>query len=194
LASSATGYVLLVRVWGGAVAAIIGVALAPAASAQPSSFVIQGDYKIGGYAVKKDGTLFGAIEEFGEPTSIRRGRYRGRVSGTCVVRWRNLGLRIIFYNLGGQDPCVPQYGFFREALLTGPRWTTTKRVRIGDPMHELYNRYRPRRFGGAWVWLVVRYSPIGLGGYYAGLEAKGAKRRFSKHFPRPRRCHPGLWL
>jgi hypothetical protein len=53
------------------------------------SFVIQGDYKIGGYAVKTDGTLAGAVEEFGEPTARRRS---GRGSA-CDVAWRPLVTR-----------------------------------------------------------------------------------------------------
>jgi hypothetical protein len=42
----------------------------PGRSSQPEpSLVIQGDNKIGYFAVKRDGTLFGAMQAFGEPTS-----------------------------------------------------------------------------------------------------------------------------
>jgi hypothetical protein len=151
---------------------VVAAAITPSSSAQITSFVIQGDYKIGGYAVKANGTLDGALKAFGEPTSIRRGAYRGRPSVTCVVRWRSLGLRIQFYNLGGQDPCKPQYGYFGHALITGKEWRTSKGLRIGEPSHRLYALYSPRRFTGPWAWLVSRYTPIGIGGYYPGLEAK----------------------
>ena len=52
-----------VRVYVGITAAIAAFWLAPGSVADPSSFVIQGDCKIGGYAVTKDGTLFGAIRK-----------------------------------------------------------------------------------------------------------------------------------
>ena len=56
-----------------------------------SSFVIQGDYKIGGYAVKADGSFGGAIEEFGDPSIVRRdGRYRE----FCYASWTGLGVRL----------------------------------------------------------------------------------------------------
>jgi hypothetical protein len=87
-------YFSVMRVWGGIVVGVVAIALIPHSAAQPSSLVIQGDYKIGGYAVKANGTLDGALKAFGEPTSIRSGAYRGRPSVTCVVRWRRLGLRI----------------------------------------------------------------------------------------------------
>jgi hypothetical protein len=48
-----------------------------------SSYVVQGDYKIGGYAVKADGTLAGAIDEFGAPSSRRRKFSQGE---GCDVR------------------------------------------------------------------------------------------------------------
>src|SRR5688572_13546610 len=118
------------RICAGMVAAALGgLCLASSSAGQPSSFVIQGDYKIGGYPVKKDGTLFGAIEEFGEPTSLRRGGARGW--NACVGRWREFGLRIVFYNLGGQDACKPQYGYFRDAIITGNQWRTSKGLRVG---------------------------------------------------------------
>jgi opacity protein-like surface antigen len=91
--------------------ALCAAALAGAAassSAAERSWVVQGDNVIGGYLVKKDGTLFGAIRQFGQPTSKRRDTtgWNG-----CSVTWKNLGLRIFFYNLGGHDSCQPQYGY-----------------------------------------------------------------------------------
>jgi hypothetical protein len=142
------------------------------ATADARSFVIQGDTKIGGYAVKANGTLDGAVEEFGEPTSLRRGFYQGQPTGTCVARWRPLGLRITFYNLGGHDACEPQYGYFSEALLTGNQWRTAKGLRIADPARRLWVLYNPRRFTGPWASLLTRYTRIGTNGYYAALEAK----------------------
>lgn len=129
--------------------------------------VIRGDVQIGHFLVKRDGTLDGAIRAFGRPTSLRRGRYQN-----CTARWADLALRINFYNLGGQDPCVRQYGFFSDATMVGREWQTAKGLRIGDPAHKLYALYRPRRFRGAWAWLITRYVPWGGSFGYPGLSAK----------------------
>lgn len=160
------------RIAVGVVTAMTALSLAPGSGAQPNSFVIQGDYKLGDYAVKTNGTLDGAIRAFGEPTSIKRGRYRGRPTNECVVRWTDIGLRIHFYNLGGQDACARQYGYFGQALITGKQWRTSKGLRIGEPSRRLYALYAPRRFTGPWAWLVTRYTRIGVNGHYAGLEGK----------------------
>jgi hypothetical protein len=159
----------------GLLVVVSGIALsfAPQGSAAPSSFVIQWDYKIGGYTVKEDGTLFGAIKEFGEPTSLRRGGRRLRGWNACVARWRQLGLRIVFYNLGGQDPCKPQYGYFRDALITGKQWRTSKGLRVGQPWRYIFRYYaRPMTRNGTWWSLVRRRWPYGSGGTYGALSAK----------------------
>jgi hypothetical protein len=72
---------------------------------QPTSIVVRGDVQIGGFLVRRNGTLDGAIRAFGKPTSLRRGRYRD-----CTARWQPIGLRIVFYNLGLGNPCLRQYG------------------------------------------------------------------------------------
>jgi hypothetical protein len=150
-----------------------GLVVVGSAAARPSqpepSFVIQGDNKIGYFAVKRDGTLFGAKEAFGEPTSIVRGRYRN-----CRVGWRGAGLSIQFYNLGLGDPCEPQYGYFSQAVMSGKQWRTSKGLRVGRPWKYVF-RYFPRARpapAGPWWWLVIRRSPYGDNSLYAGLEAK----------------------
>jgi hypothetical protein len=153
-----------------AFATVVFAALAGSvSSASAASYVIQGDYKIGAFAVKDNGTLDGAIRAFGRPTSMR---YSGRTTSGCVVRWTPLGLRIHFYNLGGHDACKRQYGYFGRALITGKQWRTSKGLRIGEPSRRLYVLYSPRRFTGPWAWLLTRYTPIGVNGHYPGLEAK----------------------
>lgn len=62
-------------------------------------------------------------------------------SGTsCLLGTRcssDNGLRIYFYNLGGRDPCVRQYGHFRNVLMTGKRWRTANGLQVGDPMRSM---------------------------------------------------------
>ena len=147
------------------------LALAPSsAAATPRLFVIQGDAKLGPYAIRADGTLAGAIEAFGAPSSIRRGRRYDRTS--CSLEWRGLGLRISFSHFGGQNPC--RSGFFSQALVTGALWRTAKGLRIGDSYHRMATLYR-RQFATPWAWLVKRYSPIATVHY--GLQAKTVNDR-----------------
>jgi hypothetical protein len=81
------------------VAAVVALILvgvgASAPPPEPSSIVVRGDVQIGRFLVQRNGTLDGAIRAFGKPTGLRRGRY-----GDCIARWRPIGLRIGFYNLG----------------------------------------------------------------------------------------------
>jgi hypothetical protein len=156
-----------------AVACSAAITLAsPSSGGAERSWVIQGDTVIGGYLVKKDGTLFGAIRQFGPPTSKRRDPDSGW--NGCVVTWKSLGLRIFFYNLGGQDSCQPQYGYFRDALITGKKWRTASGLRIGDPQRWIF-RYHPKATPtgtGAWWSLLQRVPPWGDGTGYAALAAK----------------------
>lgn len=138
-----------------------------AAAPEPSSIVVRGDVQIGRFLVQRDGTLDGAIRAFGKPTSLRRGR-----SQDCKARWRPIGLRIGFYNLGGRNPCLRQYGYFSNATMVGRHWVTARGLRLGDPARKLHTLYSPRRFTGSWARLLTRYSQFGDGGYYPDLAAK----------------------
>ena len=135
--------------------------------------MIRADTNIGGYAVRADGTLAGALRQFGRPTSIRRGRAYDATS--CYVAWRPLGLRMTFSKRGRGNPCDPRSGEFAHALMTGARWRTAKGLRIGDPRRRLRTLYGQRRLAGAWSWLVVRYNPIATVHY--GLEARSSRGR-----------------
>jgi hypothetical protein len=146
--------------------------------ASAASFVVRGDTRIGTFAVKTDATFGGAIEAFGEPNSIRRQRM------SCTAGWRNYGLTIYFYNLGGQNPCAPESGYFGKAVMRGSRWRTASGLRIGMPVGSIL-RYHPRatwHYGerGFWPsgwWLVTRMSLYGPGSSsYPGLLAETRNR------------------
>jgi hypothetical protein len=154
---------------------ILGLADATPARTAGPPIRIWGDSQIGRFRVKTDGTLFGAMEAFGEPTSLARGTGRLRGWNACVARWRPIGLRIVFYNLGGQNPCEPQYGYFRDAVMTGRQWRTVGGLRIGDPWRRIFRYYphaRPSPVTSQWWWLIERRWPYGDGGTYGGLSAK----------------------
>jgi hypothetical protein len=151
-----------------------------AGSAAAQTFTIRGDWKMGSFLVKRDGTLGGAIEAFGRPGSKDR-RFGG---AACTVRWPRHGLRIDFYNLGGRDACRPAFGFFSDARARGPHWETNRGLEIGDRRRRLRNLYpgatyhqvEPGYWPAGW-WLVRRPSSIGGGGDYPGLLATVEDRR-----------------
>lgn len=148
-------------------ALLVGLlALSVDAAAAPGSSVVRGDVQIGRYLVQRDGTLGGAIRAFGRPSSLVRSDI------TCLARWPARGVRISFYNLGGQNPCNGRYGYFGEAIITGRSWRTGKGLRIGDPARRVTQLYGPPRRSGVWVWLVTRRSPVGGNVPYSGLSAK----------------------
>jgi hypothetical protein len=170
----------------------IGVAasaliLAAAGSASAHVFTIRGDSKMGSFLVKRDGTLRGAIDAFGTPGD----RDRRQGGSVCIVRWPQHGLKIVFYNLGGQNACRPAYGFFSNARARGPHWRTDRDLEIGDRQRRLRNLYPNAKFHAAepgfWPagwWLVRRWSPIGTGGYYPGLLATVEDRRVDAFYVR----------
>ena len=152
-----------------------------------ASFVVRGDTRIGSFAVKKDGTLSGAIGAFGEPAHLRR-RYE-----SCVATWPGYGLTMDVYNLGGQDPCTPEYGFFSRAVLHGRRWRTASGLRIGMPSrmvlrlhpHATWHRGERGFWPSGW-WLVTRGSPYGDHSGYPGILAETRNGRvFAFHVRYP---------
>jgi hypothetical protein len=163
------------------IAAAAGAALLLSAGpAAAHTFTIRGDWKLGSFLVKRDGTLGGAIEAFGRPASKERS-----FGGTaCTAHWPRHGLRIDFYNLGGHDACRPAFGFFSHARAKGTHWETNRELAIGDRQWRLRSLYPDARYHSAtpgyWPagwWLVRRSSPFGGGGHYPGLLATIEDRR-----------------
>src|SRR5215211_5069592 len=108
------------------VGVVVALSFVLVASAGAAVFTIHGDWRMGSFKVKRDGTLRGAIDAFG-PTGSR-----DRNGEVCTVRWRRHGLKIVFYNLGGLNPCRPAHGFFSRARARGAGWETGRALRIGD--------------------------------------------------------------
>jgi hypothetical protein len=160
-----------------AAAAVVAV-LVLTASADAAVFTIHGDWRMGSFAVKRDGTLAGAIRAFGQPGS------RDRNGEVCTARWPRHGLKIVFYNLGGFNPCRPAHGFFSNARARGAHWDTDRGLAIGDRQRRLRNLYpgatlraaEPGFWPSGW-WLVRRHSQFGTAGHYPGLLAHMQDRR-----------------
>jgi len=153
--------------------AVLVLALAGAAvGSEGTSRVIRSDEWIGSYAVKKDGTLGGAIRAFGRPSSVRPSH-----DGFCSVRWNGIGLSVAFYNLGGQDPCGRTTGYFSAATATGHGWRTSNGLKIGDSLARLRHVFPSAvRHGSRW-WLVRRFTQAT--GSYPGLSAGVRSGRIS---------------
>jgi len=142
--------------------------------AEPS-FVIQGDTRMGTFAVKADGSLAGAIRAFGAPRLRRTGE-------GCFATWPQYGLAMNFYNLGGKDPCKPKFGRFSKAVAHGSRWRTNKGLQIGLPSTAIRPHYPRATFHkglrfywpSSW-WLITRSQIAGGPGFYPGLLAETAR-------------------
>jgi hypothetical protein len=160
-----------------ALAVLVVVLTAPAAAQTTPSFVIEGDAKVGAFAVKTDGGLAGAIRAFGRSKLRRTGE-------SCTATWTQYGLTMNFYNLGGANPCSPRFGRFSKAVTHGTRWRTDKGLRIGmasTAIRRYYSRATFKRglrfyWPSGW-WLVTRRESFGGRGLYPGLlaETRGGK-------------------
>jgi hypothetical protein len=158
------------------VAAIFVLLLMSAGVARAApSFVIQGDTRIGTFAVKADGSLAGAIRAFGTPRLKR-------TAEACFATWPQYGLAMNFYNLGGQNPCRPKFGRFSKAIAHGICWRTNKGLQVGMPSTAIRRYYLRATFHkglrfywpSGW-WLVTRPQIAGGPGFYPGLLAETAR-------------------
>jgi hypothetical protein len=150
---------------------------------RPPPLLIRSDVSLAGFRVKANGRLSGAIRALGQPSS-RTYLWSGE---GCRVRWSSRGVNMTFNNLGRADPRSGRYGHFMDAVMTGPRWQTSKGLRIGSPRARLRRLYPRAQLRGGWWWLVTRQSLYGSGGTYPGLAAQvrnGRVTQFVVSYPR----------
>jgi hypothetical protein len=136
-------------------------ATAQAGAATPLPVVVEDTSvtRIGSFRPSRNAKLSAAIRAFGRPTS-RRGR-----SGACTVRWRSLGLKIVFANFGspGRSTCSPSVGLAQSFVASGPRFATESGLRPGQPSSQIRVLYPDTEFErGAWT-LVSAVLPYGDG-------------------------------
>jgi hypothetical protein len=115
--------------------------------------------QIGTFRPAQNPRLSAAIRAFGRP-STRRGR-----GSACTVRWRRLGLKIVFANFGapGASTCRPSVGRAQSFVATGGAFATQTGLRPGQPSAQIRSLYPDARFErGAWT-LVSAENPIGDG-------------------------------
>jgi hypothetical protein len=161
--------------------ATAALAISPGA-AQARSYTIDTAYvvtKLGPLKTKSSRhytpTLRKAIRAFGQPANSFRH------FGGCVAKWRRLGLRIEFYNLGddgGRPPCHPTVGRTQSFTIErSTKWRTWKGLPIGMPEEAVFDHHPT----AGWIedhehypdgyWLRENYSPIGEAGNYPILAA-----------------------
>jgi len=123
--------------------------------------------RIGTFKPAENPRLSSAIRAFGRPSS-RRGR-----GSACTVRWRGIGLKIVFANFGspGQSTCAASTGRAQSFVATGPTFTTVAGLRPGQPSAQIKALYPETEFDrGAWT-LVSAANPYGDGSESPVLRA-----------------------
>jgi len=129
------------------------------------STVIRSDNAIGAFKTKvpKGGTFGHARAAFGPPDTIKRR------DPLCTVRWKGLGLKMFFANLGGDNACADDTGFFTLAVTTNKKFRTANGLAVGQRLSKLKEKFpnaRRRNKRGARVewWLVTQRVSPALGG------------------------------
>jgi hypothetical protein len=119
-------------------------------------------------------TIRKAVHAFGKPSN----KFPLSNSG-CVVKWKRLGLRIVFANFGDtRSTCNPGVGRAQSFTIErSAKWRTWKGLRIGmagasvlqlDPRSRWVDNSRFYRDG---YWLRSAVSPFGDGSRYPTIAA-----------------------
>lgn len=152
--------------------ALVACAIASTSSANPvrseQSFLIQASasfQRLGDYWVADDPTYGGAIEALGAASACHL------VNGDATratASWRSLGVRMSLVTFGGMPAgktgcSAPASIHVSTIRVTGKRWLTSRKLRIGDStgrLRRLYSRAQATRglhgWYGAGYWLVTR--------------------------------------
>lgn len=159
------------------------VALLLATSASAARFIIKpGKYgvnRLGPYKTKWSRAyapdIGAATRAFGAPSNLYPNG-----SGGCVVKWKRYGLRIEFYNFGGdtRGTCHPEVGLAQSFTIEDSRrWRSWKGLRIGIPeadveyYHAWAEWHNGGRFNDPGYWLRSQLSPFGNGNEYPIVAA-----------------------
>jgi hypothetical protein len=153
----------------GGMLALLAVAAAPAAGQSPRTIATEDAFvtRIGTFQPSQNPRLSAAIRAFGSPSS-RRGR-----GSACTVRWRGIGLKIVFANFGspGVSTCRGSVGRAQSFVATGPGFATATGLAPGQPSTQIKALYPDTEFEkGAWT-LVSAANPYGDGSESPVLRA-----------------------
>ena len=136
----------------GGMLALLAVAAAPAAGQSSRTIVTEDAFvtRIGTFKPSQNPRLSAAIRAFGSPSS-RRGR-----GSACTVRWRGIGLKIVFANFGspGVSTCRASVGRAQSFVATGPGFATqppgSRRVSRRPRSRRCTRTRRSRTAPGPW--------------------------------------------
>ncbi len=140
--------------------------------ASSPSFLIRNDAWIGTFFAGGRDTLGAAVGAFGQPDR----REFNTLVNACTATWAAIGLRMVFVNFVGDDPCGNTTGFFVKATMRSPgMWKTERGLRLGSDvtlLRQLYRRATYDQIGANW-WLITRLkrSAGGRGSHFPGLLA-----------------------
>jgi hypothetical protein len=163
----------------------------PSWATSPRPLVIQasasriklGSYEILGSRLTASPSYRGAIRAFGAPDTCQLGTERAkRISNFSTVRWRALGLEMVFGSFGaparGGDACSEPESFYLDNVrVTGSLWTTALGLRIGDPISKLKRLYpEALPHNGSW-WVITAQSTIGVTNLFPRFAAAVAHGR-----------------
>ena len=165
-------------------ALLLAALLVPAASAAAQGptiitnrFAVEflGDFDVSSGPNKRP-TIAKAIRAFGKPSNSFR-----TSNASCAVKWRKLGLRVVFVNLGdpGAPPCGKRAGAAQSfTIQEAPQWRTWRLLSIGmaeSRIKELHPEARfvdDNRFYPDGWWLRTARDRFGGGGKYPIVEAR----------------------
>lgn len=130
---------------------------------------------IGDFKPQTDPTVGGAIQAFGQPSSVTT-----RTNSSCRMGWRALGLRITFVNLGApqNSACEASVGKAQTASAFGRVWRTARGLRIRSSTRTLRRLYPRALRRGRTYRLIGAKQIYGAGNTrYSVLAAKTRRGR-----------------
>jgi hypothetical protein len=168
----------------GVAGVLLGATANPAQASAPT-FVLQGYWNIGGFSPTRDGSLAGAIDAFGTPSSLRAAP-AGQSQNFCVVRWTRYGITMNTYLIAepGQN-CTSKTRHWTTRL-TDRRWRTLKGLHIGDALQRLKRLYPDATAAKRGWWPLVTKDLLGIGEPYSMVQAhvvSGRVKEFLVFFP-----------
>lgn len=131
---------------------------------------------IGDFRPSRDATIPAAERVFG-PASSRR----ETSSSSCLVRWKRLGLEMVFasFDVLGPSRCRGTIGQAQSFKARGRAFRTWHGLRVGQRESAVRRRHPGATFRrGAW-WLKTVVSPIGDGSESPVVDAKVSAGRVS---------------
>lgn len=151
---------------------VLGLLAAPACALGADRVIDPGRLgvkRIGSFVPRQDPTVGAAIRAFGSPSSRRPD------DNVCVMRWRALGLQILFANFGGAAPgqttCSRDVGRAQTFKATGRSFVSWRGLRVGARERRIPERH-PAAVDKGRAWrLKAAVSPFGAGGTYSVVKA-----------------------